>query len=1089
MKRILNYLGIVILFLAAILQSVEAQNARTTGISIQGSVEDIDGNVMPGVFVSLKSGSKVLGGTATDNNGKYSVVAQSESDSIVFSFIGYSPQGYVVGKKRVFNIKMNDTSANLGEVVVTGYQTISRERATGSFSKITDETLNKQRLSNLSTILDGQVAGFTNGLLRGTTSMQGSTGPLYVVDGFPIENNRFNASTGSSSEGLPDLNLEDVESITVLKDAAATSIYGARAANGVVVIVTKKASKGKTQISFSSTFTVSPYSYYKKGLTNAADIIDIEKEWAVQNNSLHGANSVGYAKQLLRDNTYPTQGISSILNFYAGNITDTELQSRLKTLSQQGYSYYDDLKKYTKRNPFYQQYNLSVGKMSESNIFRASVTYRNNKQEDLYTEDQSVGINLSNSLDITKWMKLDLGTYNYYQDQTMQTYNAISPEYKYTPYDVLRNADGSNYTSLASSRLTGDKYDEINRYGLYNMDITPLDEIGRNLGKTKSFQNRTYARLNLKLTDWISVSSMFQYEYGSDRYSKLSAKESYNVREKVNTFATDKDGKTTFNLPYGNIYNTVNFFSKSYTSRQQIEINKTFNEKHIVTALVGNEIRENKAEYTSNTLYNYDPDILTFTLIDAAKMAGSSFNPIWGGKLKSSDIASNSEITNRFVSFYGNVGYTYDEKYILTGSLRWDRSNLWGTASKYQNKPIWSTGLAWNLDKEPFMTLPWVNRLKLRMSYGIGGNIAKNAAPYMVAYYLSNTTVGGTQGSISTRPNPALSWEKTTTNNIATDFALFNNRLNGTVEYYHKSGKDLLANVMGNPTEGFGFSTYQINNGKMTNRGFEITLSGEIIRTKDFGISSSFVYGYNKNKVTYVNVEAPIYYLQMDYPEEYPRIGNPYKSIYAYKWAGLNETGLPQVYNEKGEMVSSTPSNLDAIHYAGTTVPVHSGSFSSSFRYKSFDLSFMLIYQAGHKMRNTFLPALNNEYSSSAYAYIPTIAAVNKKIVNRWIKSGDEAYTNIPRLIFKDDPSYSSDLYDIYAKSDINVISASNIRLSNIALSYSIPAGICSKAFLRNARIQLNIENLMTFAESTEAKYLLGGYNSANYVLGLHLNF
>ena len=257
----LNYLRIVLLFLAGSLHTVAAQNVGTGGISIQGNVTDTDGNLMPGVFISLKSGSKVLGGTATDNNGKYSVVAQSESDSIVFSFIGYQSQSLVIGKKRVFNIKMNDTSSNLGEVVVTGYQTISRERATGSFAKVTSETLSKQRLSNLSTLLDGQVAGFTNGLLRGTTSMHGATSPLYVVDGFPIENVRFDGSTGKSLEGLPDLNMEDIESITVLKDAAATSIYGARAANGVVVIVTKKASRGKTQVSFSSTFTVSPYSY------------------------------------------------------------------------------------------------------------------------------------------------------------------------------------------------------------------------------------------------------------------------------------------------------------------------------------------------------------------------------------------------------------------------------------------------------------------------------------------------------------------------------------------------------------------------------------------------------------------------------------------------------------------------------------------------------------------------------------------------------------------------------------------------------------------------------------------------------------
>jgi TonB-linked SusC/RagA family outer membrane protein len=1088
--KILIFISCMISFLA-LSARVEAQNSGAAVLNVSGVVTDEEQQPMAGVTVAIKRGGKPAGGSVTNLDGRYAISVYP-SDSLAFSFIGYTTQTHEAGNRQFLDVQMLPVSMRLDEVVVTGYQTISKERATGSFAKITSETLDRKRLSNLSTLLEGQVAGFTGGLVRGTTSMYGSTNPLYVIDGFPVENARYDAYYDNTVESLPELNMEDIESITVLKDAAATSIYGARAANGVVVLITKKAAKGKVQVSFSSTLAFSPYSYYKDNLTDAADMIGIEKEWAANNFSLQDADyAQDYAQNMLDNNVYQTQGIRTILNHHAGHLSQTEMEQQLNALAARGYSYYNDMEKYAKRNPFQQQYNLSLGKTSDSNMFKASVTYKGNQEENRYSNNRSIGINLTNSLSVNKWLKLDIGTYNYYQNKREQSFNVLSPDYKYTPYDVLKNPDGSPYTSAASERLALYELQDIDDYGLYGMDITPLDELGRNLGATKTFQNRTYGRLNITFADWLNFSSMFQYEYGSDRYSKLSDKNSYAVRSRVNNMASfDYDTyETIFNLPYGNIYNTVDFYSSAYTARQQLDFNKTFGEKHQVTALLGHEVRENKQEFANNTLYNYDPDILSYTLIDAAKLASYEVFPLWGGSLGASDVARRQETTNRFVSLYGNAAYTYNDQYVVTGSLRWDRSNLWGTASKYQNKPIWSTGVAWNMEKETFMTAPWINRLKLRASYGIGGNIAKNKAPYMVAYYSTNPNVGGMEGGITSRPNPKLSWEKTITTNIGIDFALFNDRLGGTIEYYNKYGKDLLASTMGVPTEGWGYSTYQINNGEMQNRGGEITLFGDVIRSKDFTWGASLIYGYNKNKVTYVNVEAPVYFLQLDYPDAYPRIGNPYNAIYAYRWAGLSATGLPQVYDEKGEVVSSEPTELASIVYAGTSAPIHSGSFGSNFRYKNFDLSFMFIYEAGHRMRNTFLPALGSSYSYAANSELTNIAAVNKSIANRWRNPGDEAHTDVPRIVFGEDPDYSSTLHTIYANADINVIDAAHLRLSNISLSYNVPASICRKALLSGARLQFNIENLVTFAKSEEAKYLLGGYNNPTFVCGLHLNF
>lgn len=1064
-----------------------AQSDRT----ISGIVIDENGDPLPAAHVRQVSqhNGQEISAVITDMNGHFRLTLVKTTQEIEVSYLGYETKKIKLTSTESYQIALQPASELLDEVVVTGYQTISRERSTGSFAKVDNKKLEQIRLNSLGTLLQGRVAGYNNGLIRGTTSMNGMTNPLYVVDGFPIENTRYN-SNGQLVEELPLFNMEDIESITVLKDAAAASIYGARAANGVIVITTKKAAKGQTNISFSSTFTVTPYSYYKDNLADAGTMTGLEKEWAQSNPNLQGTGAAEYAQSMLSKAVYTSKGIRTLLKGYTGQLSQSEVDAQLAGMAAQGYRYYEDVEKYAKRNPFYQQYNLSVGKTTEKNMFNASATYKNNKLEDNYSSNESIGLNILNTAHLTDWLTLDLGTYLNYGTGTTQTYSALSPGYSYMPYDGLVNADGSYYTSTIAERTSDSYQNTLNKYGLYNMDITPLDEAGRNLGHNKDLSSRSYAKLNIRFTPWLKYSAMFQYEYGSYRYNKLSDKNSISVRSLVNSFASlAADDNVVYNLPYGHTYYTEDQYTNAYNFRQQLDFNKTFAGKHDVTVILGSETRHTKIEYTSNNLYNYDPDMLTYTAIDGnalSSVSGILGGSSWGNR----NMTYKREIVNRFVSIYGNAGYTYDGRYTATGSLRWDRSNLWGTNSKYQNKPLWSLGGSWNLHNEAFFNISWVNMLKLRFSYGIGGNIAKDAAPYMTANYYPNYNVGGIYGQISRRPNPELSWEKTTTTNIGVDFSLFNGRLNGSMDYYNKAGKDLLANTMGVPTEGFGFSTYTINNGEMTNRGVEISLSGDVVRTKDFSWNASLLYSYNKNKVTYVNVEAPMYVLQLDYPEAYPRIGNPYNAIYAYQWAGLNEKGLPQVYDAEGNKTTANPSSLDAIVYAGSAVPAYSGSFGSTLRYKEFELSFLFVYEGGHKMRNTFLPYLGSAYSSAVGSYITSLtSAVNADIVNRWQQPGDEAHTDIPRAVFAESSDYLYDSGMIYQYADINVLDASNIRLSNLSLSYRIPVTWCRKVFVKNARVQFNVENLCTFAKSKEAKYLLGGYNAPNLVWGLYLNF
>ena len=1065
---------------------VEELIHRFQEIDVKGKVVDDQNLPLPGATIKVKGTKKQV---LTNQNGEFNLTNVDDKAVLVISFLGYQSKEVNV-QENMGNIKLAEQTGQLEEVTVsTGYQTLPKERVTGAFSSIPLKKLEQQRLSNLSSLLEGRVAGYNNGLIRGTTSMKGVTNPLFVIDGFPVENTKYNTN-GTITENLPGLNLEDIESITVLKDAAAASIYGARAANGVVVIVTKKPKKGSVQVSASSTLTLSSNSIYTGNLTNAADIIDLEREWERNNPKLKETGAAAYAANVLTNVGYQSQGIKAILAKYAGTLTQAQLDAKLNELASAGYQYYDDMEKYSKRSPFYQQYNVSVGTASESNSFYSSLTYRNDKSENKYAKDETLGLNINNTTKISKWLTLELSNYLSYNDGTKQTYNTSSPNYTYLPYDRLKNEDGTNFTSTAASRFSANTMSLINNNGLYNMDITALDEQARNLSRLKSFNNRSFVKLNADITKWLSYRSTFQYEFGSDRFNTLYDKNSYYVRDLVNGYAGKVGtGAVTFNLPYGNINYDQDSFTSAYNFRQQFNVDKTFGEKHNLTAIVGTEIKNTKLEFEDQYLYNYDPNVLTFDLINAKALAAVQ-GAILGGKYFSNDdIAAQRENINRFVSVYANAAYAYDSKYLLTGSLRWDRSNLWGTNSKYQNKPLWSVGAGWNIYKESFFNADWVDLLKLRVSHGIGGNISKDAAPYMTAYYNSNNNVGGLSGTVGTRPNPLLSWEKTTTDNIGVDFAMFKNRINGTVDYYHKQGKDLLASTMGVPTEGFGYSTYAINNGEMTNKGFEISVSGDIVRSKELTWNMGVLYAHNKNKVTYVNVEAPVYFLQLDYPEAYPRIGNPYNAIYSYRWAGLSADGLPQVYSETGEKVLNSPSTLESIVYSGSTVPTYSGSLNNLLEYKNFSFSFLLTFEGGHKMRNTFLPVLGSAYNGALGGYVTQITAVNKGINDRWKTAGDENRTDIPRLVYAEDPAYNSQSTEIYQKADINVIDATNIRLRNISLAYRLPKALIKKVNLENLKFQFNVENAFTIAKSKDAKYLLNGYRPANYVWGVYLNF
>ena len=1026
--------------------SSPGRQARQKRATVSGQVVDAQGNPLPGATVVVK-GTTI--GTATDMDGRYTLAVPEGDHTLQVSMVGMRTENVAVGRRTHINVSLAENVEMMDEVVVTGYQTISKERATGSFAKVTAKDLETQRLVSVNSMLEGRVAGYSDGQIRGVNTMNGVTTPLYVIDGFPVEKT-LSDGMGGWVENVPDINMEDIESITVLKDAAATSIYGARAANGVVVITTKRAKKDQLNVSFSATLTVQPYDYYTGHLADAATLIGLEREWAAQNPNFRNGTPEAirtYAQQQLDNCLYQTNGIRNILNYYAGHQTEQEMNAALDELASRGFQYYRDVEKYGKRNPFTQQYNLSIGKGSERNTFNASITYTNNRLEDKQSDNQSFGISLQNSTVLADWLSVDVGAYLDYGSGTTQTYSLLSPGYVYSPYDRLTNADGTPYTDPASNRINPAVLDIIYEgRGLQNVDITPLDEMKMSLRDNRDFDSRVYARLNFKFTDWLRYTVSYQYEWGEYKTSWLRDKESYYVRNRVNAFASvGADGKSIFNMPYGNIYTTDNNAVHAYNFRQQLDFNKTFGGVHDVTALLGMEIRENKSNYNSSTLYDYDPLLLTYTLVDASVLSNGpgAYNP-YGESFTQYDMAYVTELLNRYVSAYANAAYTYDSRYY------------------YQQIPNDE------IQKDP------------NIKQNIGGNIAKNSAPYMTALYSTNYNLNGvTQGVIKNRPNPNLRWEKTTTFNVGIDFSILQNRLSGTIEYYDKRSSDLLSNVYGVPTEGWGTKENFQNNGNMTNRGFELTLSGDIIRNKDWYWNVSGVLGYNKNKVTHTDAKAPTADIARDYPTAYPRVGNPLNAIYGYRWAGLSSEGTPQVYDAEGNIwADMEPTEVEDLVYLGTSIPIYNGSVSTNLRWRNWELAAQFLFEGGHKM-----------FDSNVPVYAAGSGTVSASIKNRWQQPGDEAHTDIPRYISAENPDYNAAYSSMYSRSSALLLNATNVRLNNLSLTYRIPSDICHKFFLQNARIMLGMENVFTIAKNSRAKYMLGGYTKPNYLCGIYLNF
>lgn len=1043
---------------------IQKGSTADTAITIRGKVLSPEGSPLPGAVIIVK-GTKF--GTASNANGNFEIRDVPMQSTLVVTFVGYQPNELkVTDATNYFLIKMEQGANTLNEVVIvsTGYQTLPKERSTGSFSIITAKELEKipvanliQRIEGLATGLQPKIMagdnsflyqGLTQGIssttrtvgnndydvnVRGNTTVLGEKMPLIVVDGFPTD---FDIKT---------LNPADIEQITILKDAAAASIWGARAANGVIVIDTKKGKNRQApSVNFSTSYTTygSPRFDYLP-LVNSAQLINYEEE--LINKGLNLYNPITGAPTF---KLYKSDASTLVYQLKAGLIDSATYKAgRAKLSAINGYDQYQD---YMLQKANAQNYNLSVSGGNDFHTYFFSGSYAREVASATGTNGDRFTLTANQTFKLLKkatlGISLKAALFNY-RNNGIGISKLAAGASTYLPYNQIIDANGHkvyysyNYYKGRTDTLQSQR-------GYLNWGYNYLDELSATDNVTKDNNYSGTINLNIPIIGGLSANGQFMMEkfYQTNRIWR--SPDSYYTRDAINsaTSANYSIGSLTYGIPQGGILQQSSSTNTNYSARGQLTYNATIKGIHQVNAVAGTEIRQTQQGQTTPPMtYGYNMQ----TGIGQPVLA--SYVNVNGQTMTTSSITSTGQAdkTRRFLSYYGNAAYTLMNKYSLSGSVRYDDYNNFGVDRKYRATPLWSTGVKWDIYKEQFLQkTKWINALSLRATYGYNGNLALSSYPFTWISLSSSFYTGLPTASILAPANPGLRWEKTNVLNLGVDYSLFNNRISGSIEWYRKKGTDLLYAFPIDPT--YGINTLTTNNTRVNAKGFEASITGAIIRNKHIDWNASFNFSYNKNEIVDTRFMAT--------SSTYSSLsgtniaGYPTTALWVYRNAGLDNTGMTQVYDgDKATKLppSKNPTSIDALYYAGTTTAPYYGSLSQSFRFKQFTLFAIGTYSFGSVFRR---PTVGT-YATTRQPYVQY--DLNKDIDKRWRQAGDEANTNVPGIA----GTYAAVSLFRYQFSDINVLDGSYIRLREVSLGYDLPASIAGKITAKNININFAVRN------------------------------
>lgn len=1083
-------------------------NIRVLQKEITGVVTDQSGQPLPGTNILEKN---TKNGVAANFDGVYSINVSNENAILVFSFIGFVTQEVKVNGLSQLNIQLELNPNQLKEVLVTGYQKISKERSAGSFSKPEMDEVNERSTSmNILQRLDGLIPGLTinnapnssnfttsngNILIRGLSTINGDSNPLFVVDGVPLSD-------------VSSINPQDVEDVTVLKDATSASIWGAQASNGVIVITTKRGGFNENiKLDYDTfiNFQGKPDIDYRPVL-NSQQFIQTAKELFDPVAFPYGLQSIynigGATKSISEHN----QILYDLDNGLIDQTTADQLLNELANTSNVG-----QIKDLLYRDATIHNHTLSVQGGGEKYAFYASIAYTNIQSNKPDEKDNTYKVNLRQDFKVGKRFNFRINS-----DITNNIFSSdknINADNRFTPYALFRDANGTNLSMNALQHFSPQQRQSLETQSDINLDYIPLDDINTGFTDSNSLSIRLRGGLSIDLFKGLKFESTLGYFQGNHRIEGFNSQDAYQVRSDAVFFTVPgaNPGDTpTYYLPKnGGYYKPTDRFIKNWTFRNQLIYNTEWDEgKHKLTSLAGYESQEQFFNNRQSFLRGYNLNSQTSSSLDYAALGNGISGTLVSNSFGNSVINvanepfKENQTTFRYTSFYANAAYILNDKYSVNASWRIDESNLFGVDKSAQNRPVWSVGFKWNISRESFLEKnEWIDLLALRATYGITGNspIPGSAASFDVlstGRANPNAFTTPLENGISSPGNKKLTWESTKNLNFGIDFSFFTNRLRGSIDYYNNKTEDLIDELLTNSFTGF--TSIQGNVGSLENEGIEFSIQ-TINIDKEFKWNSSFIVGHNENKITSLNSSNEVS-ASNQISGRYPRVGYPAFPIFAYDFVGLNNEGSPEIQLSDGTITTDRNDvEFEDIKYMGSFQPKWSGSVINSFSYKEFTLRGNIIYNLGHVM---FIDAPNNQsYSGQPLEGIRnnfTTGNVHSDFFNRWKLPGDEEITNIP--------AYSSVAgaidreVDFYTHGDINVTSASYIKLGDITLSYSLPKSITDKLNIGQISFRTQLNNVMLWKGNNkginpEFHDAAGGvrqmtpFNQNSFTLGMHLTF
>lgn len=1054
-------LSVAFLLLIGTFTYALAANRQVEGVVI--SSEDNLPLIGASVYVTADDLKKVGNnqstiGVITNIDGQFSISIPEGVTRFYCSYVGYDVlEVKLIPGKNKYDITLQPSAHMLDAVVVTGYQTVERRKLTAAVSKIDISDQMMGATKSIDQALAGQIAGLsvsnisgTPGApakirIRGTSSLNGTQDPLWVLDGIPLEGTNIpnmevlKDIDNIGQTAIAGLNPADIDNITVLKDAAATAIYGARAANGVIVITTKKGKVGKPVINFSTKLTYSPkLNIDRLNLLNSEEKVGLELDLLAS----------GYPYRETKGEVYRIiSGLGELNNFKDGgwNALSSNAQSAINKLKATNTDWSDILF----RDAFTQEYNLSLSGGSEKATYYTSFGYMKENGNVPNVSAERLNLVMKTSYKVNSILKVGASMF--------------ANRRKNSSY--LPDSDGLT-NPIFYSRLANPYFTPYDANGNYNYDIDVENDVDMDFGynpfeEQRNTTNETTINglssifdAELRFDDRFKFTTQLGLQLDKTSIEKIADEESFAMRkEKKN----HRSNGVTY-LPAGGFHKANENSLSQLTWKAMGEYRDTYNDIHEFEVMVGTEIRKTWEEKLYSAGYGFDRKTLTTKPI------------IFPEESQAFKLHEKGHVENAYVSAFSTLSYSLLNRYTLGGSIRFDGSDLFGVDKKYRYLPLYSVSGLWRISQEPFMaSAKWIDNLVVRASYGLQGNIDKNTSPFLLGNYrIENILPGGSEDMIdvSGAPNKKLRWEKTHSVNAGFDFAVLNQAINLSVDYYYRKGVDLIGTQM-LPLE-TGFEMLTVNWASMRNQGVEVALSTRNVHTKNFMWTTNFNFAYNNNKVL---KEA----LREDALEP-GREGYPVGALFALKTAGLDEEGYPMFQDKDGKAVSAMEffklqewgfgatdltarERRELYTYAGTADCPYTGGFNNTFTYKAFELGVNFSFDFGGKVR-----------SQPTYSIVDFDKGrnTNRDILNRWTPENTE--TIFPVLLSQnerlDEYMWYSNQNEIYRNLDIWIRDLNYVRLQNIRLGYTLPTNFSRMLGMTSATVAIEGRNLLVFGSS-----------------------